>query len=337
MMETNDVATRATFTYIWVIENFSALTYIDLKSPSFVVKSMGDTMWHLQMDEYAGFFCHIRTNPFSAKKDEGIDFEFSFLGDDGLPLISKTSSEPSLFLTLMYRDEFLRRWAEFIPNNTLTVQCRMWKRQHEIPTDVCYARTRLKTYTGSFIWAIEEFSSLPVSAAKDFRELASNEKKVYSLKPLTLKGPFMALILYLKRNSESEDVCVEFLLEKPRDYAFSCELSVLDANGKVIVSQVKRGRTDYRWTILRLRSLISKNKLISNKDLFLPNDTLVLRCSFEVCTGVISNKLEHFTPNVSSVVTEEKIFLNFHVAAEEGNDSLEFEEYFIKQINENGE
>ncbi|GBL84222.1 hypothetical protein AVEN_118619-1 [Araneus ventricosus] len=329
-METSDVVTRDTFTYIWTIENFSELTYIDLESPSFVVKSMGDTVWQLNISEYAGFFCHIRTNSFSTKVSDGIDFEFSFLGADGSPLISKTSSEPRLFLNLMDRAAFLERWAEFIPNNTLTVQCRMWKRERKIPTDVCYARTRLKTYTGSFIWAIEEFSSLPSSAAEDLRTLPSDERKVYPLKPLTQKGPFMALILYLKRNSESEDVCVEFLIEKPRNYAYTCEISILDANGKVIVSKVDRGRTHYGCAWLTCWPLISKNKLIANKNLFLPNDTLVLRCSFEACTGVISNELEYFTPNVSSVAEEEEEVLDFHVAAAEADDLLEFEEYFVK-------
>ncbi|GBN19856.1 hypothetical protein AVEN_114563-1 [Araneus ventricosus] len=327
VMAAVDAGPRATFSYIWTIENFSELTYIDLKSPSFVVKSIGDTLWYLHINEYVGYFCCIETNDFSKKKSGGIDFEFSFLGADGSPLISKTSSEPRLFLNLMNWATFLERWAQFIPNNTLTVQCRMWLREREIPTDVCYARTRLKTFTRSFIWAIEDFSALHSSAAEDFRNVTPDERKVYPLKPVTDKGPFLALILYLKQNSESEDVYVRFLLEKGRDYAFSYDLSVLDANGKVIVSKVERHRIEYGYAILPFSPLISKNKLIANKNLFLPNDTLILRCSFEVCTGVFSNEIEFFTPNVSSVVEEEKYF---HSAAAEADDSLEFEEYFVK-------
>ncbi|KAF8771091.1 hypothetical protein HNY73_018545 [Argiope bruennichi] len=239
----------ASFTYIWVIENFSELTYIDLDSPTFVVKSIGDTVWYLEIDEYAGFHCRIRTRDFSLKKSDGIDFEFSFLGADGLPLISKRSSEPRLFLNLMNREEFLVRRDEFLQNNTLTVRCRMWKRDRKIPTtDLCYARTKLKTYTESFIWAVEDFSALNSTAAEDFRNVPSGDKKIYPLKPITKKGPFMALILYFK----GDFVYVNFLIEKSRDYAYSCELSVLDANGKVIVSSVERGRTDYAWAFLHL-------------------------------------------------------------------------------------
>ncbi|GBN19855.1 hypothetical protein AVEN_114562-1 [Araneus ventricosus] len=307
MMATADADTRSTFSYIWAIENFSELTYIDLKSPKFVLKTIGDTVLYLKIDEYFGFSCRIQTNAISEETSDDIDFEFSFLGADGSPLISKTSSEPRLFLNLMNRAAFLERWAQFIPNNTLTVQCRMWLREREIPTDVCYARTRLKTFTRSFIWAIENFSALHSSAAEYFRNVTPDERKVYPLKPVTDKGPFLALVLYLKQNSEFEDVYVRFLLEKGRGYAFSYDLSVLDANGKVIVSKVERHRIQYGFTILPFSPLISKNKLIANKNLFLPNDTLVLRCSFEVCTGVISNEIEFFTPNVSWVVEEEKV------------------------------
>ncbi|CAL1297909.1 unnamed protein product [Larinioides sclopetarius] len=145
----------------------------------------------------------------------------------------------------------------------------------------------------------------------------------------------MALILYLKRNSESEDVLVGLLLEKCKDYTYSCELSILDVNGKVIVSKEERGLTSYGWALFRFDPLISKNKLIANKNLFLPNDTLVLRGSFEVCAGAISNELEYFTPNISSVVEKEGEVIDFHVAEAEADDSLEFEEYFVYEINQN--
>ncbi|GBN19857.1 hypothetical protein AVEN_114564-1 [Araneus ventricosus] len=326
---------RAPFTYTWIIENFSELTYIDLKSPSFVIKSIGDTVWYLQIEENVHFYCHIRTNNFSVKECNGIDFEFSFLGADGSPVISKRSSKSRLFLSLLSRETFLERWAEFIPNNTLTVQCRMWRREHTVPTtDLCHARTKLKIYKESFVWAVKEFGALNSSEAGDFRNLAWNERKVYPLKPLTQKGPFMALILYLKRNSVSEDVYVDFLIEKGRDYVFSCEISVLNANGNMIVSKVARGRPYFSWTILRFWPLISKDKLISNKNLFLPNGTLFLKCSFEVCTGVISSEIEYCTPNVSSVVEEEEELLNFFAVRKEIDDLLEFEEYFIRDADE---
>ncbi|KAF8771092.1 TD and POZ domain-containing protein 4 [Argiope bruennichi] len=116
----------------------------------------------------------------------------------------------------------------------------------------------------------------------------------------------------------------------------AAELSVLTANGDVIVSQVERGRPYFSWTILRFWPLISKTQLIASKNLFLPNDTLVLKCSFEVCIGVISSEIEYCTPNVSPVVEEEEEVQNINVTTMEADDSLEFEEYFIKDDNDDG-
>ncbi|XP_055952789.1 WD repeat-containing protein 5-like [Argiope bruennichi] len=232
-MANADTCMAATFTFIWTIENISELTYIDLESPSFVVKSMGNAKWFMKINEYAGFYCEIQTYDSSEKVRDGIDFEFSILDADGSPLISKRSREPRFCLSLFTIDAFFKKWAEFMPNNVLTIQCRMWEKENKIPTtDLCFARTKLRTYYETFQWAIEEFSALKSSAVKDFRELASTEKKVYSLKPLMEKGPYMALILFLKKSSNSEDVHVNFLIEKGRDYAFSCEISALDANGQ---------------------------------------------------------------------------------------------------------
>ncbi|KAF8771095.1 hypothetical protein HNY73_018549 [Argiope bruennichi] len=217
----------------------------------------------------------------------------------------------------------------------LTVQCRIWRKGSEITTtDLCCARTRLKTYKGSFLWPIEEFSALQTSTAEDFQQLASDDRKVYSLKPFTEKGPFIAFILYLKRNSESEDVYVDILVEKGRDYAFCFELSVLDANGEAIQTLEERGRTYFSWTFFRFCPLITKNKLNDDKNLFLPNDTLVLKCSFEVYAGPISNEIEYCTSNVSAVFKEEEEVLDFFVEEMDADDTLEFEQYFIKDYEE---
>ncbi|CAL1297908.1 unnamed protein product [Larinioides sclopetarius] len=336
MMESSDTFIEAPFTYLWVIENYSELTYIDLKSPLFIPKSISKFEWYLKIDEYVGFCCWLQSEDAPRKEISAIDIEVSILAEDGSQTISKRNENPSLRINLLTRAAFLERWAEFLPNNTLTIQCRMWRKDQKISTtDLCYARTRLKTYTESFLWPIKQFSELRSCAAEDFINVTPDERKVYPLKPFTEKGPFMALILYLKQNSQSEDVCVDLLIEKGKNYAFSCELSVLDANGAVIQSHEERGRTNFSWTFLRFWPLISKNKLISSKDLFLPNDTLFLKCSFEVCTGIISNEIEYMTPNVSKIVKVEEEVLDFFVAEMDADESLIYEEYFIKDENEN--
>ncbi|GBN55972.1 hypothetical protein AVEN_117717-1 [Araneus ventricosus] len=213
----------------------------------------------------------------------------------------------------------------------------MWKRNSPIfTTDFCHARTEMTPYRRSIVWAIEEFNALNSSTTEDFRKLASNEKKVYTLKPFSVNGPSMTLILYLKSNYQSEDVYVDFLIEGGEVSTVGCEISVLDTNGKVIESKVERGRTFYSWTILEFWPLVSKRKLMDNKNLFLPNGTLHLRCSLETCFGGTSTKIEYCTRGVatdfkrnddSSAVFAEEI-------ATEKNP-LESEEYFMKEVDGN--
>ncbi|GBN55971.1 hypothetical protein AVEN_117716-1 [Araneus ventricosus] len=319
-MATADTPARAHFTYIWTIENVSKLTQIRFKSPSFVAHSVSKSKWYLEIEEILDICCCLRSEDARKELPSAIDAEFSFLAADGSPLISKRNDKHSFFIFLLIKDVSMERWADFISNNTLTVRFRMWRKGCIIKTtDFCYARTKLKTYTRSFLWPIEEFSALNSSTAEDFSKLATDERKIYPLKNFTQNSHFMALILYLKRNSETEDVCVDFLVEKGTDYGYKCEITVVDVNGEIIASKLEGVRTHFRSKILNFWNLISKSKLISNKNLFLPNNTLLLRCSLEVCTGVISSEIENCTPNVSSVVKEDEV-LEVNVAAMDDED-----------------
>ncbi|GBN78394.1 hypothetical protein AVEN_259162-1 [Araneus ventricosus] len=190
------------------------------------------------------------------------------------------------------------------------------------------------TYRRSFVWAIEEFSLLHSIAAEDFKMLASDEIKVYTLKPFSSMWPSMALILYLKRSYGLENVNADFVTGEGRDYAFSCEISILDANGKVIVSNVENGCMKKS---LKFCSLISRSKLMANRNLLVPNDTLLLRCTFEIPFGNISSRIEYCTPNVSSGVPPtfniDLLSFDLHFAAE--NNPVEFEEYLINKVDDN--
>ncbi|GBM17196.1 hypothetical protein AVEN_52107-1, partial [Araneus ventricosus] len=254
---------------------------------------------------------------------------------DGSPVISRKDNKHTFDVYLLSRVELTMRWAEFVPNKTLTVQCRMWRKGRKIPTtDVSYARTKLETYARSILWPIEEFSAMNSTATEDFRRLATDERKVYPLKNFIKRKHFMGLILYMKRDSESEDVCVDFLVDRGPDYGYSCEITILDANGQAIISKVEGDHTFTARKIFEFRNLISKNELISNKNLFLPNDTLLLRCSFKVCSAVISSEIEYCTPNVSSVVEEGEV-LDINDPLVYDDTPLEFEKYFFKDVDGN--
>ncbi|GBN39569.1 hypothetical protein AVEN_138038-1, partial [Araneus ventricosus] len=237
-MATAGTRARAHFTYIWIIENVSKLTHIHLKSPSFVAHSVSKSKWCIIIDDFYSVRCCLKSKDARKRWEKGtssldieFDIEFSLLAADGSPIISKKDNKHSFDIYLLSRVELTERWAEFVPNKTLTVQCRMWRKERNIPTtDLCYARTKLKTYARSILWPIEEFSAMNSTAAEDFSKLATDERKLYPLKNFVKLYHFMGLILYMKRNSESEDVCVDFLVDRGTDYGYSCEITILDAN-----------------------------------------------------------------------------------------------------------
>ncbi|GBN72899.1 hypothetical protein AVEN_205555-1 [Araneus ventricosus] len=329
---------RAHFTYIWVIENVSKLTRIRLRSPSFVAHSVSKGKWYIKIDDFYSVCCCLISEDARKRRKKRtslIDIEFSLLEADGSPIISNRNNKHTFEVFLLSRVELTERWAEFVPNKTLTVQCRMWRKGSKIPTtDLCYARTKLETYARSILWPIEEFSAMNSTAAEDFTRLAMDEKKVYPLKNFIKRRHFMGLILYMKRNSESEDVCVDFLVERGTNYGYSCEITILDANGDIIVSKLEGGRTFMGREIFKFRNLISKSKLISNKNLFLPKDTLLLRCSFKVCSAVISSEIEYCTPNVSSIFKESEV-LDINDPLVYDDTPLGFEKYFFKDVDGN--
>ncbi|GBN91662.1 hypothetical protein AVEN_273316-1 [Araneus ventricosus] len=67
----------------------------------------------------------------------------------------------SKLVKLIDNSVFKKRRAEFLPKDTLTNGCRIWRRENEILTTyLCFARTQLRLMRRSFVWPIEKFSGL---------------------------------------------------------------------------------------------------------------------------------------------------------------------------------
>ncbi|CAL1275372.1 unnamed protein product, partial [Larinioides sclopetarius] len=139
----NDGKDPSHFTYIWAVENMC--TDCTLVSPTFTVKEMEMTKWHIWLDVYSSEFVDIGIQ--REEEDDGpnsieIKCEISFIGINGLPLMQK-------------------KRTDFLPKDTLTLRCRMWRIGTGISQlDSCFARTLLRSGHRSFIWAIREFSTL---------------------------------------------------------------------------------------------------------------------------------------------------------------------------------
>ncbi|GBN24715.1 hypothetical protein AVEN_123193-1 [Araneus ventricosus] len=109
----------------------------------------------------------------SREEDNGpdnieIEFELSIFDTDGSPLGmtagKETCTSSHHYWLRLYQDTdviFFRRRGKFLPNDTFTVGCRMWRTGTEISIrDTCFARTLLGIDRRCFVWGIREFSTL---------------------------------------------------------------------------------------------------------------------------------------------------------------------------------
>ncbi|KAF8789786.1 TD and POZ domain-containing protein 4 [Argiope bruennichi] len=163
-----DVDETPHFTFIWTIENIHLP--INTKCPIFTAKNLEMTQWSLFLSCEDSGYADLRI--YRELDDDGPDSieikcELSLLGTDGLPLIKKVEINKFEIFSRTFFDfpdepeVFFGRRNEFLPNDELTIRCRMWRTGTEIlKPDLCFARTRFRPNRLSFVWAVREFSSL---------------------------------------------------------------------------------------------------------------------------------------------------------------------------------
>ncbi|GBN06764.1 Speckle-type POZ protein-like B [Araneus ventricosus] len=281
---------RAHFTCVWAIENIFALTVGT--SPIFTAKSMEMTKWTLRLNISPS---DIILRVYREEEEDGpekiaIDYELSFLGTDGLPLIKRTGTytffrgrHGGLQNFAKKVDVFARRRAEFLPRDVLTIRCRMWKKGDETPkSDVCFARTRMGMDWHCFVWAIKDFSTLPLRH-KMTRLLKSNSEG----------APELTLILCLRKYFGIINVCIDIDCgDMTKSCAVTGKISLLDAEGAAVDS-VKLYRYLSRRHINLCSKFFVKQKLPTLKTTLLPNDVLSLRCEFEILHGIVWSRVEN--------------------------------------------
>ncbi|GBN06762.1 TD and POZ domain-containing protein 4 [Araneus ventricosus] len=297
---------RPHFTFIWAIENGCSLTLgTILSSPVFTVKSMENTKWRLSLHSVLPYiFMYI----YREEEDDGpeeieIDYELSLLGADGLPLIK--IADTHTFLRHQNRsilrfeenhDVFFRRRAEFLPRDVLTIRCRMWKKGTETPKpDACFARTRMGTDRHCFVWAIKDFSTLPLG-----------HKTTRQLKSTSEGAPDLTLIFCLKQCDNKIYVCIDIDRgDVTKSFHVKGEISILDAEGAVVHSEKIKRYLDKRCSYLFI-NFFETQKLLSGKATLLPYDVLSLRCELEVFYGSLWSGIENCAELGSMINTDVK-------------------------------
>ncbi|XP_055924819.1 speckle-type POZ protein B-like [Argiope bruennichi] len=272
-----DVDETPHFTFIWTIENIRLPIYT--KCPIFTAKNLEMTQWSLFLScaSYGDVFLSI----YRERDDDGPDSieikcELSLLRTDGLPLIKKVEInkfEICSRIVFDFPDElevFLGRRNEFLPNDELTIRCRMWRTGTEIlKPDLCFARTRFRPNRLSFVWAVREFSSLRTGQVRKlFLDTTSTEE--------------ITLEFFIKETEGKEYINVVF--GDSLDAVENIKMCLLDFEGKVVHFANDLEFTDF----------FEKDRLTEDKDTLLPNDVLTLRCEIELAAETEWNRIENY-------------------------------------------
>ncbi|GIY92846.1 TD and POZ domain-containing protein 4 [Caerostris extrusa] len=306
-MEQQGCVRRKCFTFTWKLENVSYCwpkRTESVYSPTFVVDTLEGTKWKLELclrgysdGNYIGYFFHRDKSCNSLVLE--LDYELSFLAADGSALKifkennksmrkNKNFGEP---LFAAREEVFIRRRSAFLPNDTLTARCRMWRSDNKMTeSGECFARTRIGVEARSVAWNIVDFSliepynmiSLPIKSSTDDEAL-------------------MILELFLTGGQNCEEV-LNFKLKAldERIQMSTIQLILLDnegGNAECVKREVCFNSPENLRNQLTLHR--TRDRLIAAKNVYLHNDALSLLCECIFSTGVVLEEIEavHYGDN----------------------------------------
>lgn len=288
------------FTYIWTIENYPTMGYEGkVLSPMFTVHCLERTQWYVEVNiSHCTDLCECALWRVDDKGPQNIEicFEFTVLGAYGASMLEKVNrgtfekgscARVTEFKAITF---FYRRKIELLPRNSLTLRCRMWKRKTKIFTsDLCFARTRLGTEYTSFIWTINDFSTI--------RPL---EERSHTLR-FALYGflfHFKLSVFFTEIDNGKYMWLKITIINAPRKFHLSWELSLVEADGK---SRFPEKGYEYMGCQERkeiMARLFPRSVLRAYTSSFLLCDALCLKCEFEIGIGDIWNCIDHLTSGV---------------------------------------
>ncbi|GBM11967.1 Speckle-type POZ protein B [Araneus ventricosus] len=288
------------FTFIWKIENASYCLQKKgepIKSPAFEVDDFEETKWKLWLyprghdrGNYVRFYlCREQ----DSKEASGIKirFKLAFLEKGDSVLQSSHVAEHEFSKDQGYgcrkflkiQDLFLTQRSIYLPQDTLTACCRMWKSVGELPQDVCYfARTRIGVEKRSFMWKIENFSTLELE-----------KKCTYLIKSLANSRQLVSLDLSVTAGLSYEEIIrFEFTIQDPAVKFTTVCLFLVDASG----NRVQSNQDEYWFENLpkckQFTFFFTRKQLIANKSMYLPDDSLSLHWDWAFSKGIVLEEIE---------------------------------------------
>ncbi|GFY68310.1 TD and POZ domain-containing protein 1 [Trichonephila inaurata madagascariensis] len=298
-MAREGISKKKCFTFTWLIENYSYFWQKNdesISSPDFIVDTMANTKWRLDLfpkgDEYTDedfiSFNLIRLDDCRGPREYQIFYELSFLGTDGSVLMltniikdsfwKDSSSDAASFVK---REVLKFRRKEFLPEDVLTTRCRMWKSIGQVERNVhCYARTRLEVERRSFLENIKQFSTF--------------QKRIHQITSVSEGYSILTVKLFSSGGRSNETFIRVEVHTNDQNAKFSTfRIHLLDTAGNRILCLSEEFTFDDDFETALFTLTFSKEKLMQNKDLYLPNDVLTLHCEYAFSTGNETDEIEY--------------------------------------------
>ncbi|GIX72771.1 speckle-type POZ protein-like B [Caerostris extrusa] len=285
-MASRDVERSHCFTVTWRIDHMSYFWQsrcVMIESPPFAAGTMEGTKWKLRLfprdrdGNSIGLYLW-RDRDCSSVNDVEMNLELTFLDADGSVLTARTMEKKVIQKgaaegSLMFEsgeDVFVRRRSRFLPDDALTVRCRMWRSDGaEVESRECFARTRVAVEERSFVWNIKQFGALRCD-----REVARAIHSATEYEHLMDVGLFLA-------TDESEGEVLGFKFTSPHEKIkiSAIQFYVLDAAGGKLKCFGEEIRFHTHADEQRqFRSHITKDRLMEEENTYLPDDVLSLLC-----------------------------------------------------------
>ncbi|CAL1295704.1 unnamed protein product [Larinioides sclopetarius] len=286
---------KPNFTFIWTIENGSALIVTRyLESPQFIAHSILNTKWKLMVNtelRHETVHLDVQREDDSGPDIMEIEFELAILDENGSSLGMQTGKEKFTISHCFHlkiledrREIFFERRSQFLPNDAITVRCRMWRADTEISrSESCFARSRLSIDRRCFVWVVKEFSCLLLE-----------QKRTHFVNPTPHGSPQLITSLFLTEKNGKTYVSIEISQNAAtRYYNIFCKISLLDSDGSVVHSEKTEDIISLHFRkVGTFQEFFEKEKIMNEKSLLL-NDELYLRFEFQIETNPVWSRIEN--------------------------------------------
>ncbi|CAL1262212.1 unnamed protein product [Larinioides sclopetarius] len=184
----------------------------------------------------------------------------------------------------------------FLPQDTLTARCRLWKSVGEMSKNVqCFARTRIAVEKRSFLWNIKDFSTFSFYKVQTYEIKSHDDDKMLMTLELSIPdGLICDELIRVKIIPDSENTKISTL-----------KLSLLDASKTAIKCfqddfwhHDSDGSKDYTL-------FYTKKELLEGKNTYLQNDVLSLFCECSFSCGKRLDEIEMTDSKCSTIKKKE--------------------------------